>query len=270
MKWAVEVGNVGDGTPEGAARYCLKLGLEGVSLPWARVPGFEEKGYLEAEAIAPIRKKIEDMGVEFAPMVAWAPRDLPKGEEAGKHFANLRRSFEAMAAVGVDTLIMFPPGRPDSPWDEIVAYYRELIKIAEEFNIRIALHNHGQFKPVKVLKRLMEDVPSPLNGVCLCSGNSWHGDGEAMYDTMRELAGKIFFVHVRNVKTGEGEKEYWLEQGDVDLPRFIKVLKEMGYDGYVRSEHLPTDMYRTHEPEVAGVSDIGTAYSVGYLRAYMK
>jgi sugar phosphate isomerase/epimerase len=268
MKWAVEMGNIGDGTVESTARYCNALGIEGISVGWTRVPGFEEKGYLEVEAVAAMRKQIEDMGVAFAPMVTWAPRDLPTGAEAESHFANLRRSFAAMAAAGVDTLIMFPPGRPDSPWDEIIAYYRELIKVAEEHNIRIALHNHGQFKPSEVLKRLMADVPSPMNGLCLCSGNTWHGDGEKMYDNMRELADKIFFVHVRNVKTGEGEKEYWLEQGDVDLPRFITVLKEVGYDGYVRSEHLPTDMYRTHVPTLSGVSDIGTAYAVGYLRAY--
>jgi sugar phosphate isomerase/epimerase len=268
MKWAVELGNVADGTIEGTARYCKGLGIEAISVGWVKVPGFMEKGYLEADAVKAIRKQVEDAGLEFAPMVAWAPRDLPTGAEADKHFENLHRTFEAMAAAGVDTLIMFPPGKPDSTWDEVLAYYRPLMKIADEFSIRIALHGHGQFRPSKVVKKLMEDVPSPNNGLCLCCGNLWHGDHEAMYDSTRELVemGKVFFVHVRNVKTGLNEKEFWLDEGDVDVPRYINVLKEAGYSGYVRSEHAPTDQYRTFVPYVAGVSDVGTAYAVGYLR----
>ena len=111
--------------------------------------------------------------------------------------------------------------------------------------------------------------PSEYNGVCLCTGNVWHGEGENMYEATRKLGDKIFFVHVRDVRTGLGEKEFWFHKGDVDIPRVIQVLKEIGYDGYIRSEHLPTDRYRDHVPTLSGVSDVGTAWSTGYLRAIM-
>ena len=76
-------------------------------------------------------------------------------------------------------------------------------------------------------------------------------------------------MHIRDVKTGMGEKEFWLDKGDIDIPRVVRVLQEIGYDGFLRSEHLPTDMYRTHVPTLSGVSDVGSAWSTGYLRALM-
>jgi sugar phosphate isomerase/epimerase len=108
---------------------------------------------------------------------------------------------------------------------------------------------------------------SVCNGVCLCTGNVWHGDGEKLYDSVRKLGDKIFFVHIRDVKTGMGGKEFWLDEGDIDIARVLQVPKEIGYDGFLRSEHLPTDLYGRHVPTLSGVSDVGSAWSTGYLRA---
>jgi sugar phosphate isomerase/epimerase len=272
LKWAVNVNNVGDGTIAGASQYCKVMGIEALSVDWDIVPGFKEKGYLEADAVVTMRDEIMANGIEWGPMVAWAPRDLPKGAAAAAHFANLQRTFAAMAAAGTEIAVMFPPGQRDTPWDEVIAYYRPLIAIADEFNIKVGLHGHGRFMPSKVQKQLMAEIPSKNNGLTLCSGNLFHGDGEAMYDSARELAemGKVFYCHVRNVKKGEGEKEYWMDQGDVDVPRYIAALKAGGYTGYVRCEHLPTDQYRTFVPGKNGVSDIGNAYSLGFLRQYLR
>jgi mannonate dehydratase len=119
------------------------------------------------------------------------------------------------------------------------------------------------------MKRLLEGAPSPYNGICYCTGNVWHVEGEGMYDVIRRLGEKIFFVHIRNVKTGQGEKEYWFDKGDVDMLKVIQALKDINYRGDVRSEHLPTDLYR-NAPQPPGISDIGTAFAVGYMRALLK
>jgi sugar phosphate isomerase/epimerase len=270
MKLAIEVGNVGDGSVEGAIRYCKDLSFEGVSVPWSKVPGFEDKGYITAEPVKAIRAQIEDAGLEFAGMVAWVPATVTAGDAAGEaQIDNLRRSLDAMGAVGAEILVAFPPVRQETPWDQAVAFYRKFAAAAEKNGVRIATHTHGVLISEAILTRLMQDAPSPSNGICFCTGNIWHGDGEGMYDAARRLAPKIFFVHIRNVRTGLGEKEFWLHEGDVDIPRFMQVLKEIGYDGFLRSEHLPTDQYRTYVPRMAGVSDVGSAWAAGYLRSLM-
>lgn len=272
MKWCADVGGVGGGSVASSINYVKTLGIEALSVGWANIPSFRENGYIDLETVKAMKDEIVAAGVEWGPMVAWAPRDLPTGAEADKHFANLRKNFEVMAAVGTETVVMFPPGKNDTPWDEVVAYYKPLIALADEFKIKVGLHGHGRFMPSKVQWQLMNDVPSPYNGLTLCSGNIFHGDGEGMYESSYEFAkaGKVFFAHVRNVKKGEGEKEYWLDQGDVDIPRWIASLRAGGYNGYIRSEHLPTDMYRSFKPGDNGVSDIGTAFSLGYLRHLIK
>ncbi|MBL7201707.1 MAG: mannonate dehydratase [Anaerolineae bacterium] len=270
MKLAVEMANIGDGSPEAVIRYCKDLGIEGISAGWSGVRGFQDKGYVEASEVKALRAQIEDAGLEFASMVAWLPLTIIAGDaEAKRLFDGLRKSMEAMAEAGPDTLVAFAPVRTDTPWDQLVSFYGQFMDLAEQGAIRVATHTHGILNNYEALTRLMEGAPSPYNGLCYCSGNIWHGHGEGMYDVTRKLGDKIFFVHIRNVKTGMGEKEFWLHEGDVDIPRVLQVLKEIGYDGFVRSEHLPTDRYRDHVPAVSGVSDVGSAWSTGYLRAIM-
>jgi mannonate dehydratase len=204
-------------------------------------------------------------------MVAWVPPAITAGDaEAEALFDDLRRSMEAMAAVGADTLMAFPPLRQKPSWEQLAGFYRKFVGLAEQCEIRSATHIGGVLNTYEALARLMEDAPSAYNGVCLCTGNLWHGDGEKLYDSTRKLGDKIFFVHIRDVKTGMGEKEFWLDKGDIDIARVLRVLEEIGYDGFLRSEHLPTDRYGRHVPTLSGVSDIGSAWSTGYLRALMS
>jgi sugar phosphate isomerase/epimerase len=270
MKLSVQMNTIGDGSVEGVVRYCQDLGIEGISVGWSELPGFEEKGYIEADPVRAIRAQIEDGGIEFAGMVAWVPPAITAGDaEAEAQFDNLRRSMEATAEVGADPLVTFVRVRQETPWEPVADFYRKFMDVAEECEVRIATHTHGALNTYEALTRLMEDAPSAYNGLCLCTGNIWHGEGEGMYDATRRLADKIFFVHVRDVKTGMGEKEFWFHEGDVDIPRVMAVLKEIGYDGFLRSEHLPTDRYRDYVPTLSGVSDVSSAWVAGYLRAIM-
>jgi sugar phosphate isomerase/epimerase len=62
-----------------------------------------------------------------------------------------------------------------------------------------------------------------------------------------------------------GEKEFWFDEGDIDVPKLLGALKKAGYRGYWRSEHLPTDHY--NQPRS---SDVGTAWAQGYMRALQQ
>jgi len=270
MKLAVDMGTIGDGSVQAAIRYCQDLEIEGISVPWSSVSGWKEKGYLEAGAIKSLRTQIEDAGIACAPMVAWiSPAITAGGDETKALFDDIEKSMEAMAKAGIDTLMIFPPLRQKPSWEQLVEFYRKLMELAEQDEIRIATHTLGILSTYEGLTQMMQDAPSAYNGVCLCTGNVWHGEGEKIYDVTRKLGDKIFFVHIRNVKTGMGEKEFWLDKGDIDIPKVLQVLKEIGYDGFLRSEHLPTDLYGRHVPTLSGVSDVGSAWSTGYLRAVM-
>lgn len=115
MKWCADVGGVGDGTVAGAIKYVKTLGIEALSVGWANIPSFRENGYIDYETVKAMKDEIVAEGVEWGPMVAWAPRDLPTGEEAEKHFANLRKNFEVMARVGTRPWSCSLPARTTRP-----------------------------------------------------------------------------------------------------------------------------------------------------------
>ncbi len=266
LKFVVEVGNIGGGTLEEAIAYAKDLQIEAISVPWQRVPGYSETGALDAERLKTIRAQIEQAGFLFHSMQASIPRGVTAGgAEAEKQFGLVRQNVQAMAAAKVDLLMGFVPVPRNAQWDQVSTLYRRLIKEIEPSGVRLATHTLGVLASYATLTRLMQEVPSPSNGICFCTGNVWHLEHEKIYDIPPQLASKFYFVHVRNVKTGEGEKEYWFDQGDINMPKMLAALRKVGYSGYIRSEHLPTDRYNQPRP-----SDVGTAWAQGYMRAWQQ
>jgi sugar phosphate isomerase/epimerase len=266
MNFVVEAGNIGSGSLEEAIQYAKDLGIPAMSVPWVRVQGFKETGVLDGDRLKAVRAQIEQAGLVFHSMMASIPREvLAGGAEADTRFAALRQNFQAMATARVDLLSAFAPARNDVPWDQLVGFYRRLMKDLEPTGVRFASHSGGAFITYAKMSQLLKDVPSPNNGFCFCTGNVWHGEGEKIYDIPPQLASRFFYVHMRSVKTGQGEKEFWFDEGDIDVPKMIGALRKVGYRGGIRSEHLPTDHYGQ-----ARESDVGTAWAQGYMRAVQQ
>jgi len=65
--------------------------------------------------------------------------------------------------------------------------------------------------------------------------------------------------------TTKGYEEVAIDDGDMDMLKVFKTLKEVGYDGAVNSDHLPLFLgdnnYETNR--------VGLAYTVGYIRALL-
>jgi hypothetical protein len=50
-----------------------------------------------------------------------------------------------------------------------------------------------------------------------------------------------------------------------DFRKLVASIRKIGYNGYLRSEHLPTDRYNLPVRQ----SDVGTAWAQGYMRAIL-
>ncbi len=276
MKLAVEVGSVADGTLEGAIAYGKSLALDRLALPLESFEGYRESGALSTGEAQAAMARIHDGGMSASVMVYWAPPAMvigaPEGEPA---FANLVRSLDAMAAVGADVLAMFataePPAdgtEPEARWQAVLAFYRRLMAEAEARQIKVGLHTVAM--PARNLlwdyaacQRLLAEAPSPSNGVTFCVGNFWNSDGERIYDIVRELGERVVYVHTRSTKRHLGEEPFWFDRGGPDFRLLLEALRDIGYAGDIRSEHMP---------EMAGENrtDIGTAWSIGYLKALLR
>lgn len=276
MRLAVEVGTVGDGTVRGAICFCRDLGVSRLTLPFTSVPGYQERGRLDPTACRQVKAEVEDAGLSFSVMVfsAAAPMvmGLPEGEIL---FANLCRDLEAMQEIGADVLSLFatitPPSGPagaGARWGTLLRFYRRLIAHAEQTGTRVALHPvampaRNMLWNLAAVERLFIDIPSANNGLTFCVGNLWNSDGERIYDALRRLKDRLFYVHTRSTKAATGEAPFWFDEGEPDFARLIHILREIDYSGDLRSEHTPRVVGENR-------TDIGTAWSLGYLRALIQ
>jgi mannonate dehydratase len=162
-------------------------------------------------------------------------------------------------------------------WARIAYLYERIVPVAEEAQVRLATHPddppmeyyrgvHQALISFEGLKRLVESVPSPYNGLLLCLGCMQEA-GEDVPQVIRYFGRrkKIFYVHLRNVVgTVPKYTEVFPHQGDGDMVANLKALKEVGYEGYVVPDH---------HFGLAGDSDwhhCSRAWQVGYIKGLMQ
>ena len=217
MKLSVYAGSVADGTLQGTIQYCKDLEIERLVAPLDPlsygdlIPGYKQQGYLDLKNLTAVKQQIEDAGLSFSVMQLW-PFVRVGVPETEARLENVGRTMEAMGQAGADVLVDFvglDPSLqsldPEAQWEHLVDHYRKLMAHADRAGVKIALHSGGSLGTSQAIERLMQDVPSPNNGLCFCTGNSWRYEGEGIYDMIRRMGDKIFHVHLRNVQIVPGD-----------------------------------------------------------------
>lgn len=175
-------------------------------------------------------------------------------------------------------------GSPPSPtpaaklWENLEYFLNEVLPVAENAGIRLALHPDdpplpellGQSRIIisnEALLRAVNLAPSPANGICYCIG-SLHPAGVDLVTGIRALADKIFFFHARNVRGNQEHFiETWHDNGEIDMAAVIHTLKAVGYRGTIRPDHAPSMAGETNE--TPGYEMLGRLFAAGYLRGLL-
>ena len=87
--------------------------------------------------------------------------------------------------------------------------------------------------------------------------------GEQIFDVIRWFGTrkKIFNVHFRNIRGGFLDfQETFIDAGDVDMLKAMRVYKEVGYDGMMMPDHVPRVEGDANEAQ-------GFAFALGYIKA---
>lgn len=165
-------------------------------------------------------------------------------------------------------------------WERINYFLGRVIPVAEEYKVKLACHPHDPAMPrnrgyrgvetvlgsVEGLKRFIHVVPSKYHGLNFCQGaisEMLNNPGVEIFDVIRYFGRreKIFNVHFRNIRGGFlNFQETFIDDGDVDMLKAMRVYKEVGYDGMVMPDHVP----RISE-DPRGLQAF--AYSFGYIKA---
>ncbi len=162
-------------------------------------------------------------------------------------------------------------------WDNLQVFLERVVPVAEEANVKLAMHpDDPPLSPIRGLGRIMRSVenfqrlidlvPSPVNGIALCQGNF-----ALMTDDLPSVIrhfgrqNKIFFVHFRDVRgTPEKFVETFHDDGQTDMVACIRAYRDIGYEGVCRPDHVPT--MEGDSNDRPGYSSIGRLFAIGYIK----
>jgi mannonate dehydratase len=153
--------------------------------------------------------------------------------------------------------------------------------VAEKAKVKLAMHpDDPPLSPIRGLGRIMRSlenyqrlldlVPSPVNGVTLCQGN-FTLMTEDLPKAIRHFGRqkKIFFVHFRDVRgTPERFEETFHDDGKTNMLEAMKLYYRYGYSGPARPDHVPT--MAGEDNANPGYELMGRLFGVGYIKGLME
>jgi len=164
-------------------------------------------------------------------------------------------------------------------WERVTYFLERVIPVATQCKVKMACHPHDPGLPpagyrgvqqvlgtVEGLKRFIEISPSPYHGLNFCVGtiaSSLRNPSMEIFDVIHYFGQRrrIFNIHFRNVRGRRDDfQEVYPDEGDIDMYKVMKVLKEVGYSGMVMPDHLPA---HADDPDQLQ----GFAFAFGYITA---
>ncbi len=200
-----------------ALRHASELGFEQVEFYGGMLPT-----NASAEQIEAMRQKVTDLGMSIS---AHGVNRLTKNADAN------RRIFEFAKALGIPTITADPD--PDS--------FDNLDELVKEFDIRVAIHNHGPRhrynKAIDVLNAI--EGHDERIGACADLGH-YIRSGQKATEVIRLLRGRLYGIHLKDFAEMKDKAEgVILGKGHLDVVGVFQSLKAVEFpaDGAISLEY---------------------------------
>jgi len=180
--------------------------------------------------------------------------------------------YDRNAAPGV-----VPSATPEQLWQRLKVFLDALVPVAEAAGVTLAAHPDDPPLPTvraqprlvyqpQLFQKLIDLKPSPRHALEFCIGTLAEMSEGDIYDVVDTYSrqGKLAYVHLRNVRGKvPSYKETFIDDGDVDVLRVMRILKRNNFNGVIIPDHAP-------QMSCAAPWHAGMAYALGYLRAGLK
>ena len=176
-------------------RRAKELDVDGVSLESCFFPSFEDGWLMELKA------QLDEYGLDR--VYAWGH---PDGLERGKNWdayndmiANIPRAkaigADVMRVVGSSLMFRNEPHEPQI--EALIKMFKEAVKVAESYGVKLAVENHIDFTADEIL-RLLEGVGSEYFGLNFDTGNFLRLLDDPVRG-MEKLAPYVYATHVKDL-----------------------------------------------------------------------
>ena len=206
--------------------------------------------------------------------------DLPERGGARVTGFDLAEAERAMSLSATASHIASDRIGADALWVSLERLLRELVPVAEECGVYLAMHPDDPPLPefqgkarimnsVENFERLVRLVPSAHNGICFCQG-TFAAMGVDIPATIRRLGRHIRYIHFRDVRASGPTRfvETFHDNGPTDMVAAMAAYREIGFTGPLRPDHVPQLIGEENgEP---GYTMLGRLFAYGYMRGLMQ
>ena len=225
---------------------CIK-GIQRVALHYVSIKDFHLPMNSTSEQRKDVAKKFRDAGIN--PISCGVV--TIKNEEM-----SARNAFEYARDIGVPTIVCNPE----------VAALPLCDKLVKEFDIKLAIHNHGpeakDFKSPFDAWRAVQSF-DPRIGLCIDVGHTARA-GTDPATAIRTCRARLYDCHFKDINSphgrSAGSSEVEVGRGILDIRGMLAALLEVGFQGHLGFEHEkdPND-------PIPGVAE-----SVGYTKGVLS
>lgn len=162
-------------------------------------------------------------------------------------------------------------------WRRLEDFLGELIPVAEEAGVRLAAHPDDPPLPVvrdtprlvyqpDMYQRLLDLRPSRSNALEFCLGTIAEMTEGDVHEAIDRYAAQnaLAYIHFRNVRGKvPNYHEVFVDEGDIDMFRVLRILRKHSYDGVLIPDHTPL-------MTCPGSWYAGMAYAMGWMKAALQ
>lgn len=147
-----------------------------------------------------------------------------------KDKSQVDQAFEYAKNAGISVIVGVPE-------HDLLEYTNEKIK---EYDIKVAIHNHGpgdkKYPSPESIFEKIKDL-DPRFGLCMDIGHTQR-IGVDPTDAAKKYFSRLLDIHIKDVdKAKEDGETVEIGRGVIDIPKFIKLLVDLRYEGVVGFEY---------------------------------
>ncbi|MBR5175298.1 MAG: mannonate dehydratase [Bacteroidales bacterium] len=172
----------------------------------------------------------------------------------------------------------YAPVGAERVWDNYLWFLNEVLPTAEEAGVKMGLHPDDPPYPCiegvdrifispESIDRALSICDSPSHCLTFCQG-TYKTMGVDIPSVFHRWHERISFIHIRDV---EGDPscfhETFHDNGPTDMPAMLKMYDDEGFDGLIRSDHVPT--MAGEDNSRPSYSMNGTLFGVGYIKGIL-
>ncbi len=201
----------------------------------------------------PVTSTDEEIKAFHAKLKSYGVTGYAVGPLYMKTKADIEMYFDYAKRVGVKTIVGVPAY-------ELLPYVDKKVK---EYDMKYAIHLHGpDINIYQDADEVWEKTKNldPRIGMCLDIGHDTRNGKDPVAD-LKKYHTRVFDIHLKDV-TAPTKLGYSVEvgRGIIDIPAFVKVLREVGYTGVCSLEHE-----RNMKDPFMGIAE-----SIGYFRGVIE